>query len=168
MSQYEKLSVAMERDFKILLIQPVAHIHLDLAITGLAFTAGQTQKLDLELATKHVTAEGGWVYDNTLSRFTWTKDFDFAPIFGGSASIEMTSGTTAELTFTLRLNGSDDILSSPVTFDTLNKIQTLSADDLVKNGAPYISQNDYIEVFATSDSAATYSLKSFQTVNNGR
>jgi len=146
--------------YKIMDPQPIAHIHIEEPVTGMSLSAGVAQKLDLENTLKHVDVIGGWEYDNVLSCFIWGIDFDFIPVFAGTASVKMTTGTTPKLTFILRI-GAVDILSTPVSFSTIDKIQQLAAFDLVKDGEPYVKLNDEITIWAESDLDATFSIEAF-------
>lgn len=158
----------LKEKYNILLPQSLAHLHLEEVVSGIALTAGNEQKLDLTLAAKHSEALGGWAFDNALTRFIWGLDHDFVPIFAGTASVEMTSGSGAILTFKLKINGVMDILTTPATFSAIDKIQQLAAIDLTKNGEPYLSLNDYVEVWAVSDQDATFKIHSFQIALIGR
>lgn len=158
----------LKNTFNILCPQALAHLHLEETVSGIVLTAGNEQKLDLTLSAKHTEALGGWIFDNFLTRFIWSIDHDFVPIFAGTASVEMTTGSGAILTFKLKINGSLDILTTPATFSAIDKIQQLAAIDLTKNGEPYLSLNDYVEVWAVSDQDATFKIHSFQIALIGR
>lgn len=158
----------LKEKFNILFPQSLAHLHLEETVSGIVLTAGNEQKLDLTLAAKHTEAQGGWIFDNALTRFIWGVDHDFVPLFAGTASVEMTTGSGAILTFKLKVNGNIDILTTPATFSAIDKIQQLAAVDLTKNGEPYLKQNDFVEVWAVSDQDATFKIHSFQIALIGR
>lgn len=154
--------------FNILFPQCIAHLHLEETVSDIVLTAGNEQKLDLTLAAKHTEALGGWTFDNALTRFIWGFDHDFVPLFAGTASVEMTTGNNAVLTFKLKINGNLDILTTPATFSAIDRIQQLAAVDLTKNGEPSLKLNDFVEVWAVSDQNATYKIHSFQIALIGR
>lgn len=158
----------LENDYTIRATRSEAAIILNAALTSISFTAGNEQKLNFTSATKEITSNGGWSYNNSLTRFTWLLDLNFVPIFWGAASVKMTTGTTPILTFKLKVNGSNDIITTPMNYSTTDKIQQLAANGPVKNGIPYISQNDYFEFWAISDQNATYDLLAFQITLLGR
>lgn len=160
--------IYLKDTFNILCPQAIAHLHLEENVSDIVLTAGNEQKLDLTLFAKHIEASGGWTFDNALTRFIWDMDHNFVPVFAGTASVEMTTGNNAVLTFKLKINGNLDILITPATFSSIDKIQQLAAVDLTKNGAPYIQQNDFIEVWAVSDQNATFKIHSFQIALLGR